>query len=192
MGANAIVRVAALVLFVLLLPHNLPAQPVNDGCVGSFVLPAEFAGQFKPAEDEALLGAAKGAPNAGSLCEGKVYVTGADVDLTLYRAWNSTNPGSRMGKWWAFFRPDGKVAQYRSDYEICYQWSPLDKLTHCRIKAGTKVVIGIGQSARCSEFLTYPPSAAKQIYIDNASSALTDCRDYDLVFSWKPVEQAGR
>ncbi len=189
MRANAFVRVATLVtLAMFLLPHNVPAQTVNSACVGSVALPGEFAGQFKPVEDEALLSAAKGAPNAGSLCDGKVYVTGDSVDITVYRAWNSTNPGSRMGKWWAFYRPDGKVAQYRTDYEICYQWSPLDKLTHCRIKAGTKVVIGTGQSAKCSEYLTHPPSAAKQIYIDDASSALSDCRDYDLVFSWKPVE----
>jgi len=189
MGANALVRVVTLVTFaMLLLPHSMRAQPANNACVGSPALPAEYAGQFKPAEDETLLSAAKGAPDAGSLCDGKVYVTGDDVDITVNRAWNSTNPGSRMGKWWAFYRPDGKVAQYRSDYEICYQWSPLDKLTRCRIKAGTKVVIGTGQSAKCSEYLTYPPSAAKQIYIDNASSALSDCRDYDLIFSWKPVE----
>ena len=189
MGANAFVRVVTLVTFALFLsPHNVSAQPANDACVGSPALPAEFAGRFKLAEDETLLSAAKGAPDAGSLCAGNVYMTGDNVDITVYRAWNSTNPGSRMGKWWAFHRPSGKVAQYRSDYEICYQWSPLDKLTRCRIKAETKVVIGTGQSARCSEYLTYPPSAARQIYIDNASSALTDCRDYDLVFSWKPVE----
>jgi hypothetical protein len=158
-----------------------------SACPGSVELPPEVAGQFEPVADDALLSSAKGAPNAGALCDGKVYAAGKKIDVTLYRAWNSTNPGSRMCKWWAFIRPDGKVAQYRADYEICYQWSPLDKLTHCRIKAGARIVVGPGQSASCSQYLTYPASAAKQVYIDDASSALSDCKDYDLLFNWKPA-----
>jgi hypothetical protein len=158
-------------------------------CPGSVELPAEFAGLFVPAEDETLLSSAKGAPDIGSLCEGKVYMTGDAVTVTVYRAWNSTNPGSRLGKWWSFYQPKGKVAQYRSEYEICYQWSPLDKLTQCKIKAGTKIVVGTGQSAKCSEYLTYPPSAVKQIYVQNSSSVLSDCRDYDLFFSWAPLNK---
>ncbi len=189
MASNAFVRTATLIAFaVFLSAHTVSAQPANDVCTGSAELPAEFAGLLKPAEDETLLGSARGAPNAGSLCEGKVYVTGDAVNITVYRAWNSTNPNSRMGKWWAFYRPSGKVAQYRSDYEICYEWSPLDKLTQCRIKAGKKVVVGTGQSAKCSPYLTYPTSAAQQIYIEDASSAVSDCEDYDLVFNWKLVE----
>jgi len=157
----------------------------NDTCVGTVDVPAEFAVQFNPAEDDALLKTALGAPNTGSLCQGKVYaVIGSDAEVTVFRAWNSTNPGSRLGKWWAFYRPNGKTSQYRSDYEICYQWSPLDKLTQCKLKAGTKVVVGTGQSATCSQYLTYPTSAAKQIYLDN-SSAVYDCKDYDLVFKWE-------
>jgi hypothetical protein len=112
-----------------------------------------------------------------------------DVDVTVYRSWNSTNPGSRLGKWWTFYRPDGKIAQYRSDYEICYEWSPLDKLVHCKLKPGTKVVVGTGQSIRCSKYLSYSSSTAKQIYIENSSLTLSDCRDYDLLFSWRPVNE---
>jgi len=91
-----------------------------------------------------------------------------------------------LGKWWAFDRPDGKVRKYRSDYAICYEWSPLDKLTHCSLKGGTRLVIGTGQSVRCSRYLTYPSSEAKQIYIEHASEAVSDCRDYDARFSWEP------
>ena len=157
----------------------------GDDCKGSVDVPAEFAGLFKPEVDDALLNSALGTTNAGSLCQGKVYVVSSDdVGVRIYRAWNSTNPGSRLGKWWAFYRPNGKVSQYRSDYEICYQWSPLDKLTQCKLKSGTKLVVGTGQSATCSQYLTYPASAAKQIYLDN-STAVYNCQDYDLVFSWE-------
>ncbi len=169
-----------------IIPEPAVPQTVN-GCLGSVELPIKFAPLFEPAENEALLKSALGEPTKGGLCQGKVYkVKGTGV--TLYRAWNSTNPNSRLGAWWAFFQPEGKTALYRSDYEICYQWSPLDKLTRCDFNAGTEVVVGTGQSAECSQYLTYPVSAALQIYIPNASSSVYGCRDYDAFFNWAPVE----
>jgi hypothetical protein len=71
------------------------------------------------------------------------------------------------------------------DDEICYQWSPLDKLSGCLLRPGVDVVVGTGQSAKCSEYLSYPVSAAQQVYIKNASSAVSDCRSYDGKFSWE-------
>ena len=79
------------------------------------------------------------------------------------------------------------MSRYRSDYEICYQWSPLDKMTHCLLKADVKIVVGTGQSAECSEYLTYSASAEKQIYIDDATGSLINCKTYDAVFSWKAI-----
>jgi len=159
----------------------------HNECLGAVELPAEFVGLFEAVEDAALLHSVLGAPNAGMLCQGKVYKATQDLDVTIYRAWNSTNPNSRLGKWWAFSRPNGKVAQYRYDYEICYQWSPLDKLTQCHLNAGTKLVVGTGQSAECSQYLTYPASAALQIYIEDSSPSVSDCSDYDAQFNWRPV-----
>ena len=57
------------------------------------------------------------------------------------------------------------------------------------LNAGTKVVVGTGQSAECSQYLTYPASAAQQIYIEDASSSTCDCRNYDALFSWQPVSE---
>ena len=90
-----------------------------------------------------------------------------------------------MGKWWVFNEPAGKVSQYRTDYAICYQWSPLDKLTRCTLTPGAKLVIGTGQSAECSEYFTYPVSAEKQIYLNDAEAFVSDCTTYDNEFSWK-------
>jgi hypothetical protein len=180
---------AAVILLMLSLCGCSGVPVTNSACPGSVALPTGLAALFDAVEDEALLNAAVGRPDAGGLCAGKVYRANNSIDLTLYRAWNSTNSSSRLGKWWAFDRPDGKVAQYRADYEICYQWSPLDKLTHCKIKSGTMIVVGGGQSATCSPYLTYPSSAVKQIYIDNAAAALADCSDYDLQFGWSPVSR---
>ena len=162
-------------------------QTCNE-CLGTVELPVAFLTFFDAIEDQQLLDSVIGGPNQGMLCQGKVYKAKNNIDITLYRAWNSTNPKSRLGKWWAFTRPSNEVAQYRQDYEICYQWSALDKLTHCSLKAGAEIVVGNGQSAFCSGFLTYPASAAQQVYIKDASLVF-DCSDYDAIFSWKPVSE---
>jgi len=158
-------------------------------CPGDGSLPVQFAGDFTPIVDEALLTAAQGEPGKGGLCSGQVYQSKVASTVVLYRAWNSTNPNSKFGSWWAFQQPAGSVARYREDYEICYQWSPLDMMVRCTLKPDTKVVVGPGQSAECSQYLNYPASEAKQIYIENASAAMLDCAVYKGEFRWKEVAQ---
>lgn len=169
-----------------------PTSPLSseiNACPGDFNLPVGLEDKFAQVEDDALLQSALGQPKAGKLCQGRVYKVKDNTRVTLYRAWNSTNPNSNMGHWWAFNRPQGQVSQYRADYEICYQWSPLDKLTHCTLKAGSKVVIGTGQSAECSPYLTYPASAAKQIYLADAAAVLSDCTNYEGNFNWQAASE---
>ena len=132
-------------------------------CPGNTELPEHLSNQFIPVEDAELLQSVLGKPNKGALCQAQVYQSVVDSTVTVYRAWNSSNTNSEMGTWWAGETPTGLTAQYRTDYEICYQWSPLDKMTQCKLKAGSKVVIGTGQSAMCSDYLTYPASPEKQI-----------------------------
>ncbi len=157
----------------------------EQNCLGSTELPDHIATQFVAVNDPTLLNSALGQPEQGKLCQGQVYQAKADSQVILYRAWNSTNPYSQFGKWWAWNKPFGKVAQYRSDYEICYQWSPLDKLVSCTLKAGTKVVVGNGQSAKCSEYLTYDVSEAQQIFLPDAENALENCTTFDGLFKWQ-------
>lgn len=160
--------------------------PVN--CADSVELPREFADLFEELNDETLLKTALGKPTEGKLCQGKVYRVKPDARVTLYRAWNSTNENSRFGQWWAFSQPLGNVARYRSDYEICYQWSPLDKMTQCTFTADTKVVVGTGQSATCSAYLSYPVSPVLQVFIVDARSVSDACIDFDGHFKWVPAE----
>jgi hypothetical protein len=165
-----------------------PASSVSyqadaNGCIGTTDLPPSLSKQFIKVDDDALLQQALGEPDKGGLCKGQVYQ--ATGDVTLYRAWNSTNPNSQMGSWWAFYRPSGLIAQYRADYEICYQWSPLDKMVNCTLKTGTRVVVGNGQSAMCSQYLNYPASAAQQVFISNATESVSDCENFDAVFQWR-------
>lgn len=160
----------------------------ETNCEGSTALPAPLSESFVAIEDDALLQSALGEPNKGKLCQGQVYQSKANAQVTVYRAWNSTNPNSQFGQWWAFNVPSGKIAQYRSDFEICYQWSPLDKMVTCELKAGSKVVVGNGQSAQCSDYLTYPVSSAQQVYMLDAKNAMENCKEFDGVMSWQAIQ----
>ncbi len=179
------------IIFILTLygcsiyPIGKETQTTSRLCLGSTNLPDYLTDKFVLIEDKQLLNKALGLTNEGKLCQGKVYKSKPDTQITIFRAWNSTNPNSKFGKWWAFREPAGKISAYRSEYEICYQWSPLDKLVRCTLKPGVKVVAGTGQSAECSEYLTYPVSDKLQIYIDDASMSVTDCSIFDGEFNWK-------
>ncbi len=168
-------------------PPPVSVAPTVTTCIGDSEPPAALAGKLQPIDDPALLAAALGAPGKGGLCQGRAYQVKADTSITLYRGWNSTNPNSRLGKWWAATNIAGSVAQYSHDYEICYQWSPLDKATECQFRAGTKLVIGTGQSAECSKYLSYPVSASKQVFLSKATDDNSGCADFDGQFSWQPV-----
>jgi hypothetical protein len=162
-----------------------PTAPAPQACIGSTALPPSLSAQFEPVADEALLAKAVGKEKQGALCQGRVYQAKAEASVVLFRAWNSTNPNSRLGSWWAMEKPEGRIVDYRKDYEICYQWTPLDMLVQCKVKPGAKVVIGPGQSMECSQYLTYPASARQQVFIDNAESALSDCTNAFGVFGWQ-------
>ncbi len=166
-------------------PIERETQNTAQSCSGSFNLPEHLANKFEKIEDKELLNEALGLPNKGKLCQGQVYKSKVDTQITIFRAWNSTSPNSKFGKWWAFQKPTGKISTYRSEYEICYQWSPLDKLVSCILKPEVKIVVGTGQSAECSEYLTYQVSDKQQIYIDNASMSLASCTIFSGEFSWK-------
>jgi len=166
-------------------PQSNSVVPSEQACIGTTQLPKGLKDDFIPVVDDSLLESSLGEPKKGKLCQGQVYQSKADTQVALYRAWNSTNPNSQFGSWWAFNLPSGKIAQYRQDYEICYQWSPLDKMVSCTLKAGTKVVVGNGQSAECSEYLTYNVSSSQQVYLEQASDALYDCKEFDGVMSWQ-------
>lgn len=162
-----------------------PQTADGNACLGSTDLPPALADAFEAVDDPTLLASSLGAPGAGALCQGKVYRSKATSKITLYRSWNSTNPNSRIGNWWAFDRPEGSVADYRSENEICYQWSPLDMLVTCTLLPGVSLVVGNGQSATCSQYLSYPVSASQQVYIDHPQAAVADCETAAGDFSWR-------
>jgi hypothetical protein len=170
--------------------YGCSSNPIQS-CKGDSSLPATLAKGFEPTKDNQLRGKALGDPGEGKLCQGQVYESKSDAKfpIILYRAWNSTNPKSKFGNWWTFQKPTGKISTYRFDYELCYQWSPLDKLVKCELKPKMKVVVGTGQSAECSKYLIYGVSGEKQVYIGgdadgDTSESVTNCSVSDSEFSW--------
>lgn len=163
----------------------------SAACLGDTALPPSLVGKFEPIDDPTLLASATGKTGEGKLCQGQVYQAKAGETITVYRGWNSRNSYTRLGSWWAAQMPSGFTRDYRVDYEICYKWSPLDKLVRCELKPGTKVVVGTGQSVACSPYpseypKTYilPVSDKKQVYIENAGDATVNCEDFDNEFNW--------
>lgn len=134
----------------------------ND-CVGDVLTPP--AGMVL-AEDDALLASAIGAPGKSKLCKGKVFV--AEKPVTVYRVWDSAKSYTLYGNWWSFSLPKGPRNKYQVDNDICPEWSPLNIMSSCTIKVGTKVVVGPSQSAQCTASLL-PASAVNQVYIPNDS-----------------------
>lgn len=163
---------------------SVQAKPDHNQCVGNTKPPSLFSNSLQPIDDPELLIKALGKPLTGSLCQGRVYEV--TEDFIISRAWNSTNENSKFGSWWAFKKPTGLISKYRKNSEICYQWSPLDTLISCTIIKGSKIVIGTGQSAKCSDYLQYPTSKTKQIYIDQSTikNALINCTTMKENFTW--------
>lgn len=150
-------------LSMVLLTACATQSPPSDGCVGTVIAPP--AG-FVETTDDALLASAIGAPTKGALCKGKVFI--AEKDVTVYRVWDATKSYTLYGRWWSFSEPHGPRDRYQAENDICPEWSPLNKMSSCSVKLGTKVVVGPGQSAQCAESLL-PASAVNQVYIANDS-----------------------
>lgn len=147
-------------------PTTPPTTPPSaPQCVGSISDPPNFT----PTGNTELLAQTIGQPLQGKLCMGRTYTTLQPI--TVYRLWNRSRPYTQHGVWWSLERPTGTIESLRERLEICREWSPLDVLSECTLRAQTPVVYGIGQSARCEGGITYPPSAEMQLYIPNDTRA---------------------
>lgn len=168
-------------------PSKTVLTPTNNQsdstCLGNALPPGEMVNFLQRATNEGMLQRALGVSGEGGLCEGQVYVV--TQAFTVYRVWNSTNADSELGNWWSFFKPEGAISDYRKNFNICYENSPLDVLTACEIKAGSDIVIGPGQSNTCGEWLTHPVSKKKQIYLEGANTKLVECKTYQGHFQWR-------
>lgn len=141
----------------------LGAAAHAQSCVGEVVKPPEG---LREVQDDALLASALGQPGKGALCKGKVFQ--ADQPVTLYRVYDASKSYTLYGRWWSLEAPQGPRSQYQQQNAICPEWSPLNVVSACRLKVGSRVVIGPGQSAQCAAS-SIPASAVNQVYVPNDS-----------------------
>ncbi|MCF6777436.1 hypothetical protein L3V83_12775 [Thiotrichales bacterium 19X7-9] len=156
----------------------------SSQCTGDLSPPSQLSSNLKPINDKKKHHKAIKEPLSGALCQGRTYQV--VKHFTIYRLWNSTNNNSQLGHWWVFDKPQGLISDYRANYGICYQWSPLDRLVSCTITEGATLIIGTGQSIKCSEYLQYPTSNYKQIYINQNTlkKKLINCTTEKAYFNW--------
>ncbi|MEY4748757.1 MAG: hypothetical protein RIQ60_971 [Pseudomonadota bacterium] len=150
---------------MVLLPSSSAAPEAGiDGemCVGA--PPAAQEG-LAPASNPALQAKAQLASGQGGVCAARVFV--AQVPVAVYRVYDSANPRSLYGGWWALARLRGSRDDYRARNAICREWSGLDRLLACQVKPGTELVLGTTQSVKCPDETVYPKTADVQVYMAN-------------------------
>ena len=136
-------------------------QTGEVSCAGDIVIPYGLV----EVRDEGLLKQAQQPAGKGGLCKAKVFKV--QQPLTVYRVWDNANAKTQFGRWWSFNPPAGPINAYRAENAICPEWSALNTVKQCRLKAGAEIVVGPGQSAQCSNDVMYPPSPNNQIFIPN-------------------------
>ncbi len=145
-----------------------PAQPAATAptAAGACAGTVDAKDGLKEVDDPALLKQALGDPGKGGVCTGKVFE--AVKPLTVYRVYDKAQKGSPIGRWWSLSKPQGPADTYRAANEICLNWTKsLDTVIECKIKPGTHVAVGPGQSATCTEGPSYPTSPTNQVFINN-------------------------
>ena len=105
----------------------------------------------------------------GYLCSAKTFAITQPV--RLYRLIDSAQPYSKLGSFWSLDRPTGTRDDYRAKFAICQQWSQLDRLLSCDVRPGTQIVVGTTQSADCGQGISFPKTAANQVFVPNDGRA---------------------
>ncbi|MFO0630270.1 MAG: hypothetical protein U0325_32235 [Polyangiales bacterium] len=129
--------------------------------------------------DDALRARAVGAATEGKLCAATVYE--ATRPIPVWRVWQRDREHTRRGRWWSLARPQGTRDAFRASAVVCAEWSALNALVRCEIRAGERFALGPGQSARCEGGAVLPASPALQVYVENDGRAdrflVENCED---------------
>ncbi|MGL4409250.1 hypothetical protein [Zoogloea sp.] len=170
-------------------------------------LPAQLAGKAvvlqssDPDYARAVVGSAVKPAGMGGVSE--ALVVKITQDIPVYRMWNgpakldARGNTNRLGGWWSYDAPQGTVAKYRADYEICKAWNDLTWMATCTLKQGAVVAIGPGQSVSaetCGDPTGQEKYAANasgwQTYVDKpwARSAELVCPDVSADYTADPAD----
>ena len=147
--------------------------PTPDPMPAAFVGHAVVLAADDPDFDRAHVVEAVKMPGAGGVTE--ALVVRITEDVPVWRMWSGPDKlygggrTNRIGQWWTPDAPQGTVAQYRVDYEICAAWNDLAWVAQCTLKAGAVVAVGPGQSVSAetcgAEGESYPASNHIQLFV---------------------------
>lgn len=145
--------------------------PAEGGCIGT--IPA--MPELELASDVPIAEKSVGKPGDGRLCEARAYRV--KTTMTVHRIWDGGKPESRIGRWWALQKPSGSRDDYRRAYAICPEWSEANRSVTCKVRAGSTVMLGIGQSAKCAGGIEYPVAPTVQMFVPDPASAMEGCSE---------------
>jgi hypothetical protein len=160
--------------------HQQPISATNTAqeiatCVGEI---APALPGLEAVSDPKLLAQAVAEDGKGGLCIGQVYQVTQPV--TVFRVWNKDKAYTKFGRWWSFNKPTGSREDYRKANDICPSWSELNQVSQCKLKVGSHIVVGPGQSAQCKS-MKLPKSPVNQVFVPNDSRnnhlLVEDCSD---------------
>lgn len=146
-------------------PAKVAALGVDgEACAGT--VPAAVDG-LNTSDNSVLLAKAQYPSGKGGVCAAQAFAVA--TPLSVYRVYDAGKRGSEYGGWWAMARPNGPKDAYREKNAICKEWSNLDRLIACQVKAGAQIVLGTTQSVTCDDGTAYPKTAEIQVYVPNDS-----------------------
>lgn len=146
-------------------PVEPPVQGIDGvACVGE--APLSVPG-LQLASDYSLQAKAQLPSGKGGVCDAQVFK--AVDEVVVYRVYDGSKPWSAFGGWWSLERPQGPRSEYARDNAICPEWSALDQLVTCRIKAGSEVVLGTTQDVTCADGQLLKKNANVQVFMANDS-----------------------
>jgi len=186
----------------------------NDrGCKGSFI-PASMAAEWAPATEAAFLAQNRTSQAAANAKAGKSYPAptrsswvpgagkggircpkyykfkGSRRPFNLFRVYGSPGMARKEGGWWTFqdvaWKTPAQADAYRKHYAICKSWNDLKFHVSCKLKPGTVIAAGPGQSVgkqkdakgKCANVCAnvnekYPTDTAVQVALYNPGEFCT-------------------
>ncbi|KAL7525532.1 hypothetical protein ACHAWF_001404 [Thalassiosira exigua] len=113
-------------------------------------------------------------PGGGNLKAFQIVVFEQAHDA--YRVWGG--PASECGFWWILAPPkdcfqvcpEFDTFDYETNFAVCPEWNSMQNITRATIPPNTTAVVGVGQSANCSDgTVLYPSDSILQLNGDACS-----------------------
>jgi hypothetical protein len=158
-----------------LLPSYLETLPETD--------PA-----FAPLNQTGYGGYILGEPGEGRLREFEIITFKEEHDV--YRVYGGEGKAGMCGNWWTLSPPGNIYPTFplitadeylRDIFAVCPEWNDATQIIRCNVPAGFNAIVGIGQTANCSDSITNLIPSETDLQL-NAKFCNSD-RDFNRAFN---------